>query len=190
MEKYLKATLWTFCGLNQKGCLRYSLPPDLFRLNSSYETKMCQTANSDGLINCLGSPDSFVISPQSLWYLTHLNLLNLVVPRLILLPRHSLLGCRPMRSWHKFLQSHLAALSWPQTLRRQPGFVHLQGLSHLAALPWPKTLSRQPGLSHLAALSGHRNFQPSTGTLSGPKRSRPSTGILQKLMPARAAGGN
>jgi hypothetical protein len=35
------------------------------------------------------------------------------------------------------------------------------------------------------ALSGQRNFQPSTGTLPGPTSSRPSTGIVQKLMPAR-----
>jgi hypothetical protein len=58
-------------------------------------------------------------------------------------------GCRPTLSWHKFLQSHLTALPWPQTMRRQPGFIHLQGLSHLPAIPWPKTFSRQPGLSHL-----------------------------------------
>jgi hypothetical protein len=35
-----------------------------------------------------------------------------------------------------------------------------------------------------------KTFSHLPGLLSGPKRLRPSTGILQKLMPARAAGGN
>jgi len=111
-----------------------------------------------------------------------------LVPRLILLPRQQSLGAG-LRSAGTSFAEPSGSFTVTPTLRRQPGFVHLQGLSILQLYRDPKS---QPstGLSIWTALSGQRNLQSSAGTLSRTTNSQPFTGILQKLMPARAAGGN
>jgi len=65
--------------------------------------KFKRNANKVGLINGLRQPGQLCYQPPKSMLLTFSRLYYFVVPRLILQPRQSHMGCRPTRSWQRFL---------------------------------------------------------------------------------------
>jgi hypothetical protein len=166
-----------FVDLDEK----ISSHPDNFK-NTSY--------NSDGLINCLRQPGQLHYQPPKSMVLN--------LSQLIKIRYRDSSCCLDTVYWAAGLCA--AGTSFCRAIWQLYRDPKLCAVNRDSSIYWDYPIwqfYRDPKLSAVnrdypisTALSGHRNFQPSTGTLFGPKRTRPSTGILQKLMPARAAGGN